>query len=68
VDASWSCVEGKGDPAAAAFFEQQGLPGYLEPALGYHAMLCGAGASSRVCTLGVAGLAAHALPECVAAE
>lgn len=70
-DASWSCVEPGGDPAVAAFFEREGLPGYVAPALGYHAMLCdGAQADdgSAICTLGVAGLAAHALPECVAAE
>lgn len=70
VDASWSCVEAEGSPTVAEFFEREGVPGYVVPALGYHAMLCGGAQADEglaICTLGVAGLAAHALPECVAA-
>jgi hypothetical protein len=65
---SWRCVEaGDAETSAARYFASAGLVGYLDPALGYHAMLCGdASASASICELGVAGIAAHALPECVA--
>lgn len=65
---SWRCVEAGEDAqaSAAGYFASAGLPAYLDPALGYHAMLCdGAAASAPICELGVAGLATHALPECV---
>ena len=51
---------------AAEYFAQAGLVGYLDPALGYYAMLCDeADADAALCDLGVAGLATHELPECV---
>jgi hypothetical protein len=73
--ASWRCVEASDDAeaSAAGYFAAAGLVGRLDPALGYHGMLCGdasASASSTatatICELGVAGIAAHGLPECVA--
>jgi len=68
ADASWSCVEARDEESpAAGFFAQAGIVGYREPALGYHALLC-ADAERPLCALGVAGLAEHTLPECVAAE
>jgi hypothetical protein len=64
--ARWSCVETSDDESpASAYFAAAGLPAYRDPALGYHALLCADGAAP-ICTLGVAGLATHALPECVA--
>lgn len=65
--ASWSCVEADAaETSAADYFAQAGLVAYREPALGYHAMLCGDDGDAPLCELGVAGLAEHALPECVA--
>lgn len=68
TEASWRCVEpGDAEASAAGYFAQAGIVGYLDPVLGYHAMLCGdAEADATICGLGVAGLAAHVLPECVA--
>lgn len=68
VDARWSCVEA-GDEAwpAAGYFAARGVVSYREPALGYYATLC-LQADASLCPLGVAGLADHALPECVALE
>lgn len=68
ADASLGCVEGSGaEPTAAGYFASAGVPGYLDPALGYYALLCDQG-DAPSCALGVAGLAEHALPECVARE
>lgn len=69
--ASWRCVEASDDvdASAAGYFAAAGLVGHLDPALGYHAMLCGDASASEnasICDLGVAGIAAHVLPECVA--
>lgn len=59
-------VVGDAELSAAEYFSTAGLVGYLDPALGYHVMLCGdADTSTRLCDLGVAGLATHGLPECV---
>ncbi len=66
MDASWSCVEaGDAEVSAAGYFAQAGLAAYREPALGYHAMLCNE-TIAPICELGVAGIATHGLPECVA--
>lgn len=66
--ASWRCVEASDDAeaSAAGYFAAAGLVGHLDPALGYHAMLCGDASASASCDLGVAGIATHVLPECVA--
>jgi hypothetical protein len=67
-DPSWGCIEADDEASAAEFFAHAGVPGYREPALGYHAVLCSdasAGANAAICELGVAGLATHVLPECV---
>lgn len=72
IDVGWGCVEGSDDDetVAAEFFARAGLPGYREPALGYHAMLCGEAteASAEPCALGVAGLADRMLGACSAAQ
>lgn len=69
-DARWSCVEASdGDSPAADYFAAAGHVGYRDPALGYHALLCAdADGAAPICALGVAGIATHALPECVAIE
>lgn len=59
-----SCVEASAEPyPSATFFAAAGLPGYLDPTLGYQGLLCG-DAPAPVCALGVAGLADHVQPEC----
>lgn len=59
-----SCLEQSEAPyPSAAFFADAGLPGYLDPTLGYQGLLCEQ-ASEPVCALGVAGLADHVQPEC----
>lgn len=59
-----SCLEAsEAQYPSAAFFADAGLPGYLDPTLGYQGLLCEQ-ASEPVCALGVAGLADHVLPEC----
>jgi len=67
-DRSWGCVEADDEASAAGFFVRAGLPGYREPALGYHAMLCDGDVPAEVCTLGVAGLDAQLLGACSEAE
>lgn len=68
MDARWSCVEaGDEQWPAAGYFAARGVVSYREPALGYYATLC-LQADASLCPLGVAGLAEHALPECVAME
>lgn len=59
-----SCVQAS-DPVypSAFFFSTAGLPGYLDPTLGYQDLLC-AETPAPVCALGVAGLASHVQPEC----
>jgi hypothetical protein len=64
VDLLPSCLEQSEAPyPSAAFFADAGLPGYLDPTLGYQGLLCEQ-ASEAVCALGVAGLADHVQPEC----
>lgn len=59
-----SCLEAsEAAYPSTAFFAAAGLPGYLDPTLGYQGLLCDQ-ASESVCALGVAGLADHVLPEC----
>jgi hypothetical protein len=59
-----SCLAASAVPyPSSAFFAALGLPGYLDPTLGYQGLLCGA-APAPVCALGVAGLADHVQPEC----
>ncbi|MCX4246301.1 hypothetical protein [Paraliomyxa miuraensis] len=66
VDPIAACLDGgEPDGPATELFAGAGLPRYLEPALGYFAMLCGDGAETSVCALGVAGLADLAMSECV---
>ena len=61
-----SCLEASAAPyPSAAFFADAGLPGYLDPTLGYHGLLCD-DAPEPVCALGVAGLGDHVQPECQA--
>lgn len=61
-----SCLEASAAPyPSAAFFADAGLPGYLDPTLGYHGLLCG-NTPEAVCELGVAGLGDHVQPECQA--
>ena len=61
-----SCLEASAAPyPSAAFFADAGLPGYLDPTLGYHGLLCG-DTPEAVCELGVAGLGDHVQPECQA--
>jgi hypothetical protein len=69
-DSSWGCVEAIVDDEtlAAEFFVKAGLPGYREPALGYHAMLCGGEVQAEVCVVGVSGLGAQLLGACSEAE
>ena len=63
-DRSWGCVEADAEAIAAGFFARAGLPGYREPALGYHAMLCEVDVPAEVCTLGVSGLGDQLLGAC----
>jgi hypothetical protein len=59
-----SCLEASAAPyPSAAFFADAGLPGYLDPTLGYQGLLCGE-TPAPVCALGVAGLGDHVQPEC----
>jgi hypothetical protein len=59
-----SCLEAStAAHPSAAFFASAGLPGYLDPVLGYQGLSCGA-APAPMCALGVAGIADHVLPEC----
>lgn len=59
-----SCLEASAASyPSAAFFADAGLPGYLDPTLGYQGLLCG-DVPAPVCALGVAGLADHVQPEC----
>jgi hypothetical protein len=70
-DPSWSCLEAAAEDEealAAELFVRAGLPGYREPALGYHAMLCGGEVQAEVCTLGVSGLGAQLLGACSESE
>jgi hypothetical protein len=67
-DRSWGCVEADDEAIAAGFFARAGLPGYREPALGYHAMLCDGDVPAEVCMLGVSGLSAQLLGACSEAE
>lgn len=55
--------EGCDEALAEALAAEAEPSGYLDPALGYHAMLCGE-AEAEICVLGVAGLA-HGLTECM---
>lgn len=48
---------------SAAFFADAGLPGYLDPQLGQHDLLCGPD-TAPLCELGVAGVASWLAPEC----
>jgi len=68
IDVSGSCLEASEDGSAAAeHFVEAGLPSYREPALGYHALLCGGadgGGDLEVCALGVAAVAAQVMGAC----
>jgi hypothetical protein len=64
VDLVSSCLEqSEATYPSTAFFADAGLPGYLDPTLGYQGLLCEQ-AAEPVCALGVAGLADHVQPEC----
>lgn len=64
VDLLPSCLEQSEAPyPSSAFFADAGLPGYLDPTLGYQGLLCEL-SSEPVCALGVAGLADRVQPEC----
>jgi hypothetical protein len=66
ADLVQSCLEASAAPyPSAAFFADAGLPGYLDPTLGYHGLLC-SDTPETVCELGVAGLGDHVQPECQA--
>lgn len=59
-----SCLEAShASYPSTAYFSAAGLPGYLDPTLGYQGLLCNQ-ASAPVCALGIAGLADHVQPEC----
>jgi hypothetical protein len=67
-DRSWACVEADEEAIASEFFARAGLPGYREPALAYHAMLCEVDVPAEVCTLGVSGLGDQLLGACSEAK
>lgn len=60
-----SCLV-KSEPAcpSSEFFAHSGVTGHEDPMLGYHALLCDSEDASPLCTLGVAGIAAHHGPHC----
>lgn len=64
ADLRASCLEASdASYPSTAFFADAGLPGYLDPQLGHHDLLCGPDTAS-LCELGVAGMASWLAPEC----